>query len=101
MAHLFYAFTYKLGLLAALIFNDRRWELLRWCSLPMIFVCAHEFGFFGIFFFSSVSALSSEDHDYSVLNKTTDLELLETPCIVRVLVLSLTPLNDLFTFATA
>ena len=67
----------------------------------MIFVCAHEFGFFGIFFFSSVSALSSEDHDYSLLNKTTDLELLETPCIVRVLVLSLTPLNDLFTFATA
>jgi hypothetical protein len=36
-----------------------------------------------------------------MLNKTADPEVLETSCIVRVLVLGLNPLDELFTFATA
>jgi hypothetical protein len=64
----------------------------------MIFLCAHEFRVF--LECLSVFALSFEDLDYSVLNKTNDPELLETPCIVHVLVLGLNPLDELFTFAT-
>jgi len=51
--------------------------------------------------FLSVFALRSEDLDYSVLNKNTDPGLLETSCIVHVLILGLNPLDELFTFATA
>lgn len=50
--------------------------------------------------FLSIFALSSEDLDYSMLKKTTESELLETSCIVIILVLGLNPLDELFTFAT-
>ena len=59
------------------------------------FFCAHEFWIF--LEFLSVFALSFEDLDYSVLNKTSNPELLETPCRVHVLVLGLNPLDELFT----